>query len=341
MARRSSPEARSEASESLERMQTFDVRTLPRESELGTELNFADAVEPAERLVSLYQRLSLNALDDLSAQALQQVRDRANNDFKLLKQVIEFKVAAQQNPQQTRDSYVQQIEQAYDPSFQTLHPYIAYSLHRSADFQRLDTEARATMQAIADRAEKLESKLKEHEGEAQRVLAEIRAVAAEEGVIQQAIHFKNEADRHETEAELWRTRTVRFAWALGAYAALTVFMHKIQWIAPVNNYETLQLAISKVLMFSVLAYMLFLSARNFLNHKHNSIVNRHRQNALMTHRALVEAAVEPGIRDAILVQAAGCIFSPQGTGYTGTNGGESSGAKSVVELLSKSGAKSE
>lgn len=341
MGKSQNSEQKSEASKSLERMQTFDVYTLPRESELGTELNFADAVEPAERLVSLYQRLSLNALDDLSTQALQQVRDRANNDYKLLKQVLEFKVAAQQNPQQTRDSFVQQIEQSYDPSFQALHPYIAYSLHRSADFQRLDAEARATMQAIADRAEELESKLKEHEREAQGVLAEIRSVAAEEGVTQQAIHFKTEADRHERESESWRNRTVRFAWALGGYAAFSVSLHKISWIAPVNNYEALQLAISKVLMFSVLAYMLFLSARNFLNHKHNSIVNRHRQNALMTHRALVEAAIEPGIRDTILVQAAGCIFSPQGTGYTESNGGDASGAKSVVELLSKSGSKHE
>jgi hypothetical protein len=84
--------------------------------------------------------------------------------------------------------------------------------------------------------------------------------------------------------------------------------------------------------------MLFLSARNFLNHKHNAIVNRHRQNALMTHRALIEAAGDHGIREAIMVQAAGCIFSPQNTGYTGGgSSGENPSPKSVVELLSRAG----
>lgn len=88
--------------------------------------------------------------------------------------------------------------------------------------------------------------------------------------------------------------------------------------------------------------MLVLSARNFLSHKHNAIVNRHRQNALMTHRALIEAASDHGIREAIMVQAAGCIFSPQNTGYaSNASTGESANPKSVVELLSKAGGKVE
>lgn len=62
----------------------------------------------------------------------------------------------------------------------------------------------------------------------------------------------------------------------------------------------------------------------------------------MTHRAWVEAASDHGLREAIIVQAAGCIFSPQNTGYTGsTSGGDSPSPKSVVELLSKAGGKGE
>lgn len=333
---------RTEAEESLVRMQHFEVSALPRERELGSEVNFLGAVEPATRLVDLYKRLSITALDDLSQQGLQQVRDRANADYALLKQALDFKLASQSNPQATRDSIIQQLSQSYDPSFQTLHPYIAYSLHRSADFQRLDADARATLQSISDRAGKVEAQLQEHEKEAQRVLTEIRSVAAEEGVTQQSAHFRAEADRHDTEAETWRTRTVNLAITLGIYAALSVFLHKIPFLTPASNYETIQLAISKILVFSVLAYMLFLSARNFLSHKHNAIVNRHRQNALMTHRALVEAASDHGIREAIMVQAASCIFSPQNTGYTGgASGGDNLSPKSVVELLSKAGGKSE
>ena len=102
---------------------------------------------------------------------------------------------------------------------------------------------------------------------------------------------------------MWRKRTTKLAIGLGIYAAVSVLLHKIPYLVPSSTYETVQLAISKVLIFSVIAYMLFLSARNFLSHKHNAIVNRHRQNALMTHRALIEAAGDHGIREAIMVQA--------------------------------------
>lgn len=238
---------RQETEESLVRMQHFDVETLPRERELGSEVNFAELVKPAQRLVDLYKRLSVTALDDLSQKGLQQVQERANTDYSLLKQALEFKLASQSNPQSTRDSIIQQVISAYEPSFQVLHPYIAYSLHRSADFQRLDSEARATMQLISDRAFKIEEQLLEHEKEAQRVLSEIRNVAAEEGVTQQASHFRAEADRHETESEVWRSRTMKLAIGLAAYAAVSIFIHKLPLLTPNSPYDTVQLAVSKVL----------------------------------------------------------------------------------------------
>jgi hypothetical protein len=72
--------------------------------------------------------------------------------------------------------------------------------------------------------------------------------------------------------------------------------------------------------------MLLLCARNFLSHKHNAIVNRHRQNALLTFNALVKAAGSEDRSDVILTYAAACIFSPQETGYT------KAGASSQSEL---------
>jgi hypothetical protein len=74
-------------------------------------------------------------------------------------------------------------------------------------------------------------------------------------------------------------------------------------------------------------------AKNFLSHKHNSIVNKHRQNALMTYSALADAASSEEAKDIVLNHAASCIFSPQETGYIKN---ESAGNnKSIVELLPK------
>ncbi|WP_373387801.1 hypothetical protein [Pseudomonas alcaligenes] len=329
-----SEELYEETKESLERIQSFDEQTLPREVELGGKLNFKDAVAPAKILIDLYKRLSPTALQDFPDNILTVIRDNANNHYNIFSQMLSFD-ADQQSPGATRSGLISSLEKAYQPAFQSLHPYIAYSLHRSADFQRLDADARSTLQSIEDKSAKISERLAKYEDDAKQALDEIRKVAAEEGITQQAAHFNAEYQHHSEEAENWKTLAIKIAFALGGFSVLSLFIHKIPFLKPENTYDAIQLSISKFLIFFVIAYMLFLSAKNFLNHKHNAIVNKHRQNALMTHRALVEASGDAGVRDAVLLQASSCIFSPQPTGYTSSSDSEISSQKSMVEILSK------
>jgi hypothetical protein len=81
-----------------------------------------------------------------------------------------------------------------------------------------------------------------------------------------------------------------------------------------------------------------MASRNYATHKHNVVVNRHRQNALLTYRSLVEASGEAGTENIVLAHAASCIFSPQETGFSNSKG-ESAGSKSVLELLTKTASK--
>lgn len=323
-----------EAKESLSRIQNFDVEDLPRTLDLGSRLNFGDVVDPARQLIELYKRLSLTALQDFPDDILTAVRDNANNHYKLFSQILEFN-PEQQDPGTARTNLINKVTSAYQPAFQNLHAYISYSLHRSADFQRLDSDARATLQTIEDKAGKIAESLAQHEKDAQNVLNEIRRVAAEEGVTKQAAHFNAEYEHHTQEAGRWQKYAVLLAIGLGVFSIISLFLHKVPLLAPENTYDAIQLSISKFLIFSVIAYMMFLSAKNFLNHKHNAIVNKHRQNALMTHSALVEASGDQGVRDAVLLQASSCIFSPQSTGYTSGNENDASSQKSMVEILSR------
>jgi len=105
----------------------------------------------------------------------------------------------------------------------------------------------------------------------------------------------------------------------------------------ITAYETVQLAVSKILVFVVLSYMLYLCAKNFLSHKHNAIVNKHRQNALLTYKALVEAAGNTPNREVVLNHAAACIFGPQSTGYSGDSGPLLPPSTQLIELLKVSG----
>ena len=190
------------------------------------------------------------------------------------------------------------------------------------------------MQAAQDRAGEIAKALEVQQEEAQRILAEVRKTAAEQGVSQQASYFKEESQAHDEDAEKWQRRTIFLSIGLAAFAAISITLHKIPWLSPQNTYDTIQIGISKILVFAVIAYMLFLSARNFLSHKHNSIVNRHRQNALLTFKALTDAAGEGEKRDIVLTYAAACIFAPQETGYT-KGGHQTDMPTSLIQAIPK------
>jgi hypothetical protein len=335
MSETSEPTALEQTTASLVRVQEYDVNKLPRVDELGSSLNFQNSIPPAERLISLYRRLSTTALEDFPEAILNQIKAQCDADYQKFEQILEFDTSSQQTPTTVRDTYIKQLEGAYDPAFNKLSPYISYSLHRSADFQRLDTDARSTLQKIKDEAKSIQESLENQKKSGEEILKDIRETAAEQGVTQQAIYFQTESSTHDSDAEKWEKRTVAVAGALAVFAIGSIFLHKWSWIAPVNTFETVQLVSSKLLIFGVLTYLLVLSAKNYLNHKHNSIVNKHRQNALMTYKAMVDATDDPGSREAILIQAAGCIYSPQTTGYASGSETPAVSGRSMVEILSK------
>jgi len=321
-----------ETTKSLTRMQEFDPSSLPRTEDLGKSLNFAEAVAPAEKLIALYNRLSVTVLEDFPEAQLNQIKTQADSDYSLLNQILDFDPNVQ-SPTNVRDSHIQQVANAYPASFTTLHPFISYGISKATDFQRMETEARAMIQSVEDKAAALTKELAANKDDAEKILADIRKTAAEQGVSQQAKYFKEEAKRHDTDADTWKGITQKFAWALGGFAVLSLGIHKIPFLKPTDAFDAAQLITSKVLIFGVIAYMLILAAKNFLSNKHNAIVNRHRQNALLTFNALVDAAKDEESKDIVLSQAASCIFSPQDTGYAKTSGDSSASNKTVVELV--------
>ncbi|MBW2053966.1 MAG: hypothetical protein JRI85_17300 [Deltaproteobacteria bacterium] len=323
-----------ETVKSVTRMQKFETDELPREQDLGTSLNFREAVEPADKLVRLYKRLSQTAFDDLPDNLLNEIKQQADADYSKLEQILNFESTVP-NPSNVRLQFINQINQAYDPAFAKLYKYISYGASVTVDFQRLETEARAVNQSIKDKADEVMESLAETKEQAESVLEEVRKVAAEQGVTQQAQYFKEESDSHSKQANWWLLATICLSIALGVYAVVSIFLHKL--IIPETTAESIQLMASKILIFGVISYVLFLAAKNFLSHKHNAIINKHRQNALLTFNALVEAAKSEENKEIILAHASACIFAPQETGYSKGGGSGSFGSgKSIIELLPKS-----
>jgi hypothetical protein len=325
--------------ESLTRVQKFKASTLSREDDLGKQMSFVGAIKPAETIIAVYKRIPLSALSDFTDTQLNVIQSQANADFSVFKQILDFDATAA-DAAGTRTSLLANLGVRRDQLFDQVWQYVAYGVARVTDTSLLETQARSTIQSIQDESSKLTEELKKAKDDADSALLAIRAVASEQGVSQQAVHFKQEAENQDKLAATWLNYTYKFASAVGGFAILSLLLHKLPWIKPENNAEALQLITSKILIFAVLGFLLVMAARNYSTHKHNSIVNRHRQNALLTYRSLVEATAGQGTEDIVLAHAASCIFSPQETGFAQGRGEGSSGSKSVLELLTKGAAKS-
>jgi len=68
-------------------------------------------------------------------------------------------------------------------------------------------------------------------------------------------------------------------------------------------------------------------------HNHNFVVNKHRQNALSTFQAFSEATInDPDTKNAILLQATQCIFSPQPSGFINKEN-EQENSNKIIEIF--------
>lgn len=312
----------------------FDVNSLIREKELGSELSFAEVLPFAEKIINLYKQISIQILDDLPEQQLESLKNYANDDYKKFQQILEFS-PKQPNPHQTRSELIAQMKSRHQQVFDKLINLISFSTGRRIDYERLEQDTSELIKSIQDKVGQLTDDLKIRKDEADEILNNIRAVAGEKGVTQQSVYFKELADEHDNLSEIWKKRTFWFAGLLGLYSLGSFFLHKISWIMPTDSNQSIQFAVSKVLIFTVISYILYLSAKNFLANKHNSIINRHRQTALMTYKAIMDAAKDIDKKEVILMYASSCIFSPQATGFSKDSSFQTPTAKSVIELLAK------
>lgn len=319
----------------LEELHSYDIKHLPRREDLGAELNFIEAVEPVKKLLGLFRNIPIDQLKEIPEDTLQIIESEANSTVKLLDEVATFSTS-EADPVTRRNSIISRINARHNESFSRLFSLVSYLATRQIDLGALETEAREKINGIEKLAVTVEDEIKKTTEEAKSALNEARKVAAEQGVSQKAQYFKDESDEHNEKAKSWLRYTIKVSILLVIFAGVSAFLHKIPWLEPQNTYETVQLAISKILMFGVIAYMLLLSARTYSAHQHNVVVNKHRQNALLTYKALVEASSEEsGSRDIVLGHAAACIFAPQDTGFSKMDSDKGNITANIIDAVPK------
>ena len=299
----------------LDQLTKIDPNSLVRTDELGQALSFREGLPYFQRVLRLFRDLAQANLDTVSYEqlsGLDQVARGANSQFSRIQQ---FSLEAHpQNPGPERDALINNVRDQYDSWFSQVAPTIAYSVRKGTDFERLEQDARKQAERVEQIGTELQSQGQEIVAEAQGVLDQVRRAAQEVGVAQHAAQFKNEAAQHKTAAGKWLNAVI---WLAITTALLTLGNVAYYAFQPVEftTAQTIQLAVAKVILFSLLFSALVWVGRVYRSHQHNFVVNQHRQNALTSFETFAKAANDDQTKSAVLLQATNCIFSPQVSGY--------------------------
>ena len=328
-------QATEQTKSALALIQDFDIDSLAREEELGIRFSFSEVLPHVSKIKGFYGKFSGEFVDSLPDSQAKQITDRALTSYENLNNIMKFDPV--HDGIEGRDNLIKAVKGDYDNVFNALYPLIAYGSNITVSTENLEREFNVIIDQARKDIKTFTSEIDNSKNEAGAMLESIRVAAAESGVSQQAIHFQKESDSHDKLSKCWRTVTLVCVIVLASYSVMTITNKPDDFFLGGD----IQLAVGKVLLFAVLSYGVFLSARNFMSHTHNSIVNKHRQNALMTFRALADAALDDVTRDVILTHASACIFSPQDTGYTKSDGKSTTTDPPVIGLIPKIMARSE
>ena len=319
-----------EESGSLEALQTFDPGSVARTEALGSSLDFTEAVPIVNSVIEFFRLFPREQIALLPETQSRQLQASADACWGTIQHMLGFNPNVA-NPANERSGLISQLHTQFSDAITVLGPSVAFLSAIRRNLSGFEAEARDLVAAAKKHTGEIDQLRAQTAKQVDEVLTEVRSVAAEVGVSQQAGYFGDQAVKHAEAASDWQKYTNWTAVALGSFAIATLVGG--YWIRPTDTYQALQFGLSKLLIFSTIAFMLYLCARTLMAHRHNEVVNRHRQNALLTFNALADAASRPEARDVVLTQASACIYAPQDSGFSKPASSQPSG--SLVEIVPK------
>lgn len=314
----------------LDTIHKMSVEDLIR-TELGTDLNFESGRIFFERYIKLYSDLRQTSLDNVPYETISQLRSQAQTASQKLEEIKEFAPRQHSNPFQVRDQYINQLRDQYDGHWRVVAPVLAFAIRKGTDFEALENKARANIVSQEDAINNFQNRQKDVLKDLDGTLEKVRRAAEEIGISQHSLHFRTTAEEHNTKAKYWLFATICTALLIAAWGAVTFYIEPKG--NPPTTAELIHFGLSKLIILSALYYALVWCAKNFSAHRHNYVVNKHRQNALSTFQAFTKAAEEDiQTKHAILLQATQSIFSAQSSGYT-IKDSDSDSPNKIVEIL--------
>jgi len=327
----------------LKEIAELDVEELAERKTLG-ELNFSEIKDLLDRTIRQAAQLLSLPLRELPTPAIDVLSAHFDQVFKVLKPLYHFKfkeIPEGVTPLKYRDDLQEpariKCEAFLNYNIQII-PYLTLNDPRfkAAVEKGADAISNLTRQATSS-VEELTTKVDEKIASLDTALQVARDTAAQTGVTRHAAAFKDAAEAHSKSSTYWLVASALLVVLTVAMAILILFEFPSAGL--MNDAGIIQKIIARLVIVSILYYSVVWSAKNYKAHRHLSVLNSHRQNALQTFESFVEGAGgDEQTKTAVLLEATHCIFSPANTGYLGAE--EDNPTSRIVEIFKTVGTNS-
>lgn len=320
------------------------VESLKRESDLAPPDSFVEMIPVVQNIQSLFNSFSKEDFEKLPEKIIFEINQNAHMVLQVLGRIMDID---RNSPafKQDRVQIIRDIIKVHSQMFKFLCPIIAFFKAKQTNTEDMTRQVQETidqklLNIDAQADEKLAS-IKEKDELAQQALRGIQKAAGTTGVTKQAEFFKESEKNHFWYSVGWLVISV----LLGA--AIVVFAYHVDWWFPGEWRKQLaegkltfstslaQILTSRVIITAIVMYLFYFSIKNYLAHRHNGMLDRHRVNALKTYQAIYSAAGDETNRGIILAHAASCIFDIQNTGFTGSGKSDPGSDLNLVNLVGK------
>lgn len=240
-----------------------------------------------------------------------------------LQRLADFRLSGVGNDQNNFNQIAQQLPNSTPSWFQALLQALTFLRRKDVDYRKGALELEAQREGIEDLRAKVENELKAIQTEgwdklkaADEALKAAKQAALLEGVTKQGREFRFARRGHEKEANRW---------AIGAAGVGLLIAAGCLWVyacpqSPPLPDKSWMVAANlsyfgvRVLLVSVLSFVMVVCVRNYRGARHNEVMNAHRARALATFRNFTEGS-EPAVRQAVTLQAAQAVFAVQPSAY--------------------------
>jgi hypothetical protein len=319
--------AKIEAKNLITSITTYSLLELLRE-ELGSELSFISGTKMIEGYINLFKNISNCDFDEIPMRQIDIITTLGSQAVAILNEMRDFSLQKyQNNPIGVRDQILKNIEEYYSSALGDLANISDYFKPKES-FEKYQEEAKNALEQIRILKAELSSTKDIINQELAEILDTARQTVSEIGVASHAIHFKNEATENLNESKNWLialiiTVLLTIGWGIACF-----FIHP----DTKDSVDVIQFTVAKLIIISGLYFALSMITKNYKAHRHNYIVNKHKQNSLNSFEAFVKGAGEDlQTKNAVLISATQSIFSAQPSGYS-TQDTDNEPSK-IIEIL--------